>query len=471
MRSRRMMGGLASLALVLGLFSAGYAQETTPEVTEEPTVVVPTVMPTAATPEETLEVTPEVTPETTPESTAEMTPEVTETVTQPAPTTAPTLTPLAPQPNTVTSNVLVTETRPFSLDLMSQLTLPPGFQINVFSTNLGNARMIAVSAAGVVYVSRPLTNDVIALRDGNNDGAADAGPQVVATDIQMAHGLAIRDNLLYIAGEKDIYVAEILEDGTLGLPQVLSSGLPDGDQHGRRTIAFGPDGELYVNLGSSCNACIESNTENATISRVPLDGSARSIFVSGVRNTLGFGWDPATGTMWGFDHGTDFRGDDDPPEELNLLAEGNHYGWPFCYGSQVADVFLPYSTETLYGVMNQEFCTTQTVSPTLSYQAHSAPIAMLFYQGTQFPAEYQGDAFVTMRGSWNRFPATGYKVVRVSFENGQPVSIDDFVSGWLIENGGAHFARVAGLATTIDGSLLISDDTNGVIYRVSYAGN
>lgn len=460
MRSGKTLGLLASLALILSLFSIGYAQETTPEVTEEPTLE-PTVIP----PEETLEVTPEVTPETT----VELTPEVTDAVTPPAPTATPPLV-MGPQPNTVTGNVLVTETRPFSLDLMNQLILPPGFAINVFATDLGNARMIAVSAAGVVYVSRPLTNDVVALWDGNSDGAADSGAVVVATDIKMAHGLAIRDNVLYIAGEKEIYAADILDDGMLGTPRIISEGLPDGDQHGRRTIAFGPDGEMYVNLGSSCNACIESNPENATISRVPLDGSPRSIFVSGVRNTLGFTWDPATGMMWGFDHGSDFRGDDDPPEELNLLVEGNHYGWPFCYGNQIADLFIPYSTEGLYGVPNQEFCTTQTVSPSFSYQAHSAPIQMLFYQGTQFPAEYQGDAFVTMRGSWNRFPATGYKVVRVSFENGQPVSVDDFVSGWLIENGAAHFARIAGLTTTIDGSLLISDDTNGILYRVSYTG-
>jgi glucose/arabinose dehydrogenase len=378
----------------------------------------------------------------------------------------------AAQPNTVTGNVLVTETRPFSQELMNQLTLPEGFEISVFADGLENARMMAVSDAGVIYVSRPAQQDVIALFDQNADGMVDMeGFRVVAENIPQAHGLAIRDNRLYIGSEKQILVADILEDGNLSATEVVSDNLPDGDQHGRRTLEFGPDGMLYVGLGSSCNACIESNPENAAVVRVPLDGSERTLFAEGLRNTLGFSWHPVTGEMWGWDHGSDMRGDDQPPEELNLLTEGSNYGWPFCYGSQQVDKFIPYKTDNIKGMTNEEFCAT-TTEPVWEYQAHSAPIDFLFYTANQFGGDYMNDAFVTMRGSWNRFPATGYKVVHINFdENGQPVEITDFVSGFLIEEGVAHFARVAGLAVAPDGSLLISDDTNGVIYRVAYTGS
>lgn len=390
-----------------------------------------------------------------------------------------TVTPVTEEPTQATPsepvsadvNVFVTETRPFSEDLLSQLSLPEGFTVSVFAADLGNARMIEVSDSGVIYVSRPATNDVIALFDQNADGMPDVeGFRVVASDIPVAHGLAINGDQMHIAGEKEILVADILEDGSLGSPEVISSGLPDGDQHARRTLGFGPDGTLYAHLGSSCNACIESNPENAVIVTVPLDGSERQIVVEGVRNTLGYDWSPETGELWGFDHGSDFRGDDDPPEELNLIQEGSHYGWPFCYGNQQVDRYLPYKTDDLFGMTNEEFCAT-TAAPVLMYQAHSAPIELKFYTGTQFPEEYVNDAFVTMRGSWNRFPATGYKVVRVHFEDGQPTEISDFLSGFLIEDGTAHFARLAGLAFGPDGSLLISDDTNGVIYRVTYTGS
>jgi glucose/arabinose dehydrogenase len=373
-------------------------------------------------------------------------------------------------PNSVEGNVLVTEMRPFSDALLNQLTLPDGFEITVFAQELGNARMIAVTENGTIFVSRPATNDVIALFDQNADGLSDVESfRVVASDIPFAHGLTIDGNQLYIAGEKQVMSAEILDDGSLGGMQVIADGLPDGDQHGRRTMALGADNALYIDLGSSCNACLESNPENATITRIPLDGSERSIFAEGLRNTLGFDFHPDTGALWGMDHGTDWRGDDQPPEELNLIEQGNNYGWPFCYGSQQVDVYIPYNLEAIRGITNEEFCAS-TTAPALEYQAHSAPISFKFYTGSQFPPEYANDAFVTMRGSWNRFPATGYKVVHVNFENGQPTEITDFVSGFLIEDGAAHFARLAGLAIMPDGSLLVSDDANGILYRIAYAG-
>jgi len=489
-----MSRSLVSLCLIIiaGLWVLPvFAQEETPEVTAEPTLDAIPAPPTTAPPEVTdepepeitpevtveVEVTAEVTPEVTPEveETEEVTPEVTVEVITATPTTAPPTSTPGPvigsaSPQTVTGNTFVTETRAYSDALMNQLILPPGFRINVFANNLGNARMIAVSDTGMIYVSRPAQSDIIMLTDANMDGQPDA-PEftVVASGIPFVHGLAIRDNQLYIAGEKAIYVAEMMDDGSLSTLQTVTENLPDGDQHTRRTLAFGPDGTLYVALGSSCNACIETNQENATIITVPLDGSGRTIFASGLRNSMGFDWHPQTSELWAMDHGTDWRGDDSPPEELNRIQSGSHYGWPFCYGIRQVDEYLPYDLQAIRGFSNEEFCGS-TVPPVLTYQAHSAPIDLMFYDGTQFPAEYTTDAFVTMRGSWNRFPATGYKVVRVHFENGQPVSFSDFVSGFLIENGTANFARPAGLAVAPDGSLLFTDDTNGIVYRVSYAG-
>lgn len=225
---------------------------------------------------------------------------------------------------------------------------------------------------------------------------------------------------------------------------------------------------LYITVGSTCNECGESNQENATVLRANPGGSNRVIYSKGLRNTIGFGWHPETGELWGMDHGTDWRGDNNPPEELNLLAEGNDHGWPFCYGEQEPDVYTPHEPPS--GVSKAAYCA-NTTAPTLTYQAHSAPIGMIFYTAEQFSEEYRQDAFIAMRGSWNRSEATGYEVVRLHFENGQPVSFESFVSGFLIEDGTAHFARLAGIAIAPDGSLLVSDDTNGVIYRIAYTGN
>ena len=245
---------------------------------------------------------------------------------------------------------------------------------------------------------------------------------------------------------------------------MLINNLPDGGQHPNRTIAFGPDGMLYITVGSTCNACDEPNDEHATILRSQPDGSNRTIYAEGLRNTIGFGWHPQTRELWGMDHGSDWRGNDQPPEELNRIQQGEHFGWPFCWGDRRPDVYLSAEPK---GTTKEEFCA-KTQPPVLTYTAHSAPLGMVFYTGSQFPQEYRGDAFVTMRGSWNRNPPVGYKVVRVRYQNGKPVAIEDFITGFLNEKRTAQFGRPVGIAVAPDGSLLFTDDTNGVIYRMSY---
>jgi glucose/arabinose dehydrogenase len=219
---------------------------------------------------------------------------------------------------------------------------------------------------------------------------------------------------------------------------------------------------LYITVGSTCNCCLEKSPESATILRAKADGSDRKVFAKGLRNTLGFGWHPKTKEMWGMDHGSDWLGDDVPQEELNKLEEGKHYGWPLVYEDRKVIPLKDTPEAEL-----QEFAK-KTEPPALGYQAHSAPIQMTFYTGDQFPAEYRNDAFVCMRGSWNRKPPAGYEVVRIRFDpSGKPVKFEQFLTGFLLK-GPEHFARLAGIAQARDGSLFVGDDTNGVIYRVTY---
>jgi glucose/arabinose dehydrogenase len=280
------------------------------------------------------------------------------------------------------------------------------------------------------------------------------------------HGIAIHGGRMYLAAVTQVYAADIRENGTLGELQPIIDGLPDGGQHPNRTIAFGPDGMLHITVGSTCNACAETNEENATILRTNPAGSQRTIFASGLRNTIGFGWHPETGELWGMDHGIDWLGDQEQKEELNHLVEGRKYGWPYVY----ADGKINPADEPPAGVTPQEWAE-QSEEPVLLHTAHSAPMQMAFYTGTQFPEDYRNDAFVAMRGSWNRKPPSGYEVVRIDFQDGKPVAFEPFLTGFLVEReDGTHgmFGRPVGLAAMPDGSLLVGDDTNGVIYRIAY---
>lgn len=365
----------------------------------------------------------------------------------------------------ITTNIFKPNKVPPTTDRIAQLKLPEGFTVAPFAQGLGNTRVIAVSEAGFIYVSRREEGDVLLLKDENGDGKADEAPLQVAARAQT-HGLAIKDNKLFLVTVKEVFVADILEDGTLGPLEMLLGDLPDSGQHPNRVMAFGPDGMLYLSVGSTCNACNESNAENATVLRVTPDGKSRTIFASGLRNTIGFDWHPATGELWGLDHGIDLLGDEVQAEELNRLEQGKQYGWPHVYGS--GDIY-PQSTPV--GGMTKQQWRDQSTPMVVGYTAHAGPMQMKFYNGMAFPAEFAGDAFATMRGSWNRNPASGYEVVRVRFENGQPKSIEPFLTGFLTDGGKAHFARPVGLAVAKDGSLLMADDANGVIYRIAYVGS
>jgi glucose/arabinose dehydrogenase len=235
------------------------------------------------------------------------------------------------------------------------------------------------------------------------------------------------------------------------------SGLPDGG-HSTRTILFGGDGKMYVSIGSSCNVCREKDPRRAAIVRYNRDGGGEEIFATGLRNSVGITWHPATKELWGTDNGRDLLGDDSPPDEINIIREGKNYGWPNCYADRVVD---------------REFGTAEicqkSEAPAVKLQAHSAPLGLAFYTGKQFPREYQGDLFVALHGSWNRSKKTGYKVVRVKIENGRPGQVEDFITGWLTENE-TVWGRPVDLIVGKDGALYLSDDAGGVVYRISYHG-
>jgi glucose/arabinose dehydrogenase len=372
-----------------------------------------------------------------------------------------------------TNSTVRPEHREFNEDLMAGIRLPEGFAIGVFARDLEEPRSIVVALNGDVYVAEREAGRVRLLRDSNGDGRADLSRVVTAglrEELRGVHGLAIHEGRLYMVTETELYAATILGDGGLSERELLMDAIPAGGQHPNRTIGFAPDGTLFLSIGSTCNACVEPMADHAAMHRVNLADGERELHAEGLRNTIGFAWHPLTNEFWGFDHNSDGRGENWPPEELNRIVEGAHYGWPFCGGDREPDHHLPADPEGPEPMTKQAFCAT-TEPPALTYQGHAAPMQMAFYTAMDFPAEYRNDAFVTMRGSWNRNPPAGYEVVRVRFDDaGSPVAIEPFASGWLLEDGRAHFGRLMGIAQSADGALLIGDDTNGIVYRVEYVG-
>ena len=359
---------------------------------------------------------------------------------------------------------------PATDERIASLQTPPGFVIEKWADGLGNPRMIAIGDDGTVHVTRRKEKDLLMLRDTDGDGRADE-QKVIAKKEPMLHGIAIRGDKMYLTSIQEVFETEIQSDGSVGELKPIVEGLPDGGQHPNRTIAFGPDGMLYISSGSASNAADEPNPEHATMLRAdPNDGWKRTIFARGLRNTIGFDWHPETQELWGADHGIDWLGDNEQKEELNRIQEGKHYGWPFVY----ADGQYNPVDEPPGDVSYAEFAA-KTEKPALLYTAHAAPMMMTFYTADQFPEEYRNDAFLAMRGSWNRKPPSGHEIVRIRFDkaSGRPTAIEPFVTGFLVERSNGEwerFGRPVGVAVMKDGSLLVGDDTNGVLYRIRYTG-
>lgn len=351
-------------------------------------------------------------------------------------------------------------------EIPRSVKLPPGFTLHVFASGLegragetrATGRFMGISPDGHLYVSLPRVGKVVVLPDRDHDGRAD---EVIpfATGLNLPHGIAFREGAVYVA-ETGTVLKFTDTDGDLraDLKETIVPNLPTYEaNHWTRTIGFGPDGMLYVSVGSSCNVCDEKDPRSAAIVRYHPNGTGETIFARGLRNSVGFVWHPETGQMWATDNGRDRLGDDYPPEEINLIAEGQHYGWPYCHDDRLPDPDF----------RRPDFCQ-QTQPPVTRIQAHSAALGLRFYTGTLFPPEYRGDLFVALHGSWNRSAPTGYKVVRVKVRNGRPTGeIEDFVTGWL--QGEKIWGSPVDLIVGAQGELYITDDYAGNIYRVTYA--
>jgi len=349
---------------------------------------------------------------------------------------------------------------PFSL---SRLQVPDGFRISVFADNIDSARMMIFSPAGVLLVSEAGEGKVVALPDTKHTGKADRTVTVLS-GLNEPHGLAFYQGELYVA-ENDKVRSYDWDEANLRAsnPKKLAD-LPSGGGHSTRSILF-HNGKMYVSAGSSCNVCVEKDPRRATVMQFNPDGSGQKIFAKGLRNAVGLALNPKTDTVWVTVNGRDWLGDDLPPETIyDLGKDGGDAGWPYCYGDRVPD-----SNFTKPG---DDRCNS-VLEPKVQMQAHSAPLGLAFYQGTQFPSEYQNNLFVAFHGSWNRSVPTGYKVVRVKLDsNGQPQgAAQDFITGWIPPGEtkkGRWMGRPVGIVFGSDGSMYLSDDTGGVIYRINY---
>jgi glucose/arabinose dehydrogenase len=343
----------------------------------------------------------------------------------------------------------------------AELKAPDGFKVSVFASEVTGARLMAVSPDGVLYVARQAKGDVVALPDLNKDGRADK-MEVIAEGLTRPHSLAFHKGYLYIATNPAVFRLKYAAGKTEGKPEKVVDLPVSTTSHWTRTIGFGPDGKMYVAIGSSCNVCEEEDSRRTTIMQYNADGSGGRPYAKGLRNAIGFDWDPQTRTLWADDMGQDKLGEEKPPDEINRIEDGKHYGWPYYILNNEANPDL----KDAKGSLKME----QATPPALELQPHASPIDLRFYRGNKFPAAYRNAMFVALHGSApaNRKEKIGYKVVRVVVKDGRATGIEDFVTGWLKD--GQVLGRPAGLITGADGAFYISDDNKGFIYRVSYEG-
>ena len=345
-------------------------------------------------------------------------------------------------------------------EVLAQLHVPAGFSVSVYADNVPNARSLALGDNGVVFVGSGREGKVYAVQDANHDGIAEQR-HIIAENLTMPNGVAYKDGALYVTEISRILRYDHINQQLANHPKpvVIYDQLPSDKHHGWKYLRFGPDHKLYTAVGAPCNICNPEQDIYASLVRLNPDGSGFEIIAKGIRNTVGFDWQPGTDNLFFTDNGRDHLGDDVPHDELNhWTAKGGHFGYPFCHGGDTPDPELA----------GERKCAEFT-PPVWQFKAHVAPLGIRFYQGKQFPAEYQNQLFVAQHGSWNRTEPQGYKVVQIKFKQGQAVAEQDFITGWLQADGSA-LGRPVDILTLPDGSLLISDDKLGVIYKVSYQG-
>ncbi len=342
--------------------------------------------------------------------------------------------------------------------ITERISLPKGFKIEIYSDNVPSARSLTLGDNGTVYVGSRNGGKIYALPDKDKDGKPDE-TIVVTQGLTMPIGVAFLKGDLFVSEVSRIIVLRKVARYLHTTPkvEVVYDWFPKDLHHGAKYLRVGPDGKLYTPVGAPCNICKPKKEIYATITRLNPDGSGFEIFAKGIRNSVGFDWHPETNVLWFTENGRDWLGDDIPPDELNYATTiGHHFGYPYCHAGDIPD--------PKYGVLKscEEF-----TAPAWRFPAHVAPLGATFYRGKQFPKEYHHQLFVAQHGSWNRSDPQGYRITIVNFKNGDPVSEKVFAKGWLQKKGKA-LGRPVDILEMPDGSLLVSDDKRGVIYKITY---
>ena len=341
--------------------------------------------------------------------------------------------------------------------ILSSIQLPNGFRILSYADDVPNARSVSLGPRGVVFVGTRRAGRVYVLLDRDGDFKAET-TIVLAEGLHAPNGVAYKDGHLYVAESHrvirfDSILANLAPDARY---RVVNDKLPADRRHGWKFIRVGPDGRLYVPVGAPCNVCLEQDPRFASIMRMNSDGSGLELFAEGVRNSVGFDWHPESRELWFTDNGRDWLGDDFPPDELNHAPTGGrHFGFPYVHGNNVPDP-----------VFGEQMPQRRFEPPAQELAPHAAALGMRFYTGSMFPETYRGQIFIAEHGSWNRSEPIGYRISRVRMLNGRPASYEVFASGWLSDDGVT--GRPVDLEILDDGSMLVSDDHAGRIYRIVY---
>jgi glucose/arabinose dehydrogenase len=338
--------------------------------------------------------------------------------------------------------------------VLENVRVPNGFKLEVYADTVPGARSMALGSKGTLFVGT--RGKAVYAVSGALAGKAKAEVRIIADEMNLPNGVAFRDGALYVAEVSRILRYDDIEDSLdkIPAPKVVRDDLPKDRHHGWKYIAFGPDGKLYVPIGAPCNICNEP--KYAVITRMNADGSAYEVFARGIRNSVGFTWHPTTKELWFTDNGRDYLGDDKPPCELNNAPRaGLDFGFPYCHGKDIKDPD--------FGKLGE--CSKIT-PPVQMLGAHVAPLAVKFYTGTSFPQTWRNRAFIAEHGSWNRSEKNGYRITTVTLEGNKAVAYEPFATGF--NRGDQVYGRPVDLLVLADGSMLISDDTAGAIYRLSY---
>jgi glucose/arabinose dehydrogenase len=346
---------------------------------------------------------------------------------------------------------------------LPHISLPAGFKIELYASDIDGARSMVHNQAGTLFVGSRTAGKVYALKDTDGDRRIDR-KDIIARELNMPNGVAIHQGDLYVAEVDRIWryaniEAQLKQSRPVKLkgPVLVTKNLPSDRSHGWKYIAFGPDDLLYVPVGAPCNICKKTNPVYASILRMDRNGDNAEVFASGVRNTVGFDWHPTTGELWFSDNGRDWLGDNSPADELNHAPKkGLHFGYPYCHAGDVAD--------PEFG--NERPCANFT-KPARKLGPHVASLGIEFYTGKMFPSSYKQQIFIAEHGSWNRKEPSGYRISLVELKGNKAVSYKTFASGWLLN--GKPWGRPVDLELLPDGSMLVSDDMADAIYRITYS--